>query len=128
MYYGEEVQWPHDCKIKYNASGGDALRNKDGYSKECVRHNEQMKADPDSHLHATPKRTPAKTRDLSCVVFPTSLPDEQERKRKNPCKVRTELKIDLLSETEPIRHEFLSLLARGLDDLAVTDDDYGIRR
>ena len=63
-----------------------------------------MKAEHDPQLQATPKRTPAKRRNLSCVAVPTRLPDEQERMREKLCKVLAELKIDLISVSDAIKH------------------------
>ena len=84
-----------------------------------------MKAEHDPQLQATPKRTPAKRRNLSCVAVPTRLPDEQERRREKLCKVLAELKIDLISVSDAIRHQLVSVLARRLVALAVDDDDVG---
>ena len=69
--------------------------------------------------------TPAKRRNLSCGAVPTRLPDEQERRREKLCKVLAELKIELISVSDAIRHQFVSVLARRLDAFAVDDDNVG---
>ena len=79
----------------------------------------------DLQLQATPKLTTAKRRNLSCVVVPTRLPDEQARRREKLCKVLAELKIDLISVSDSIRHQLFSVLARLLDAFAVDDYDVG---
>ena len=59
------------------------------------------------------------------MAVPTRLADEQERTREKLCKVLAELKIDLISVSDAIRHQLVSVLARRLDALAVDDDDVG---
>ena len=59
------------------------------------------------------------------MAVPTRLSDEQERRREKLCKVLAELKIDLISVSEAIRHQLVSVLARRLDAFAVDDDDVG---
>ena len=81
MPSGGKFPLQHECQIMYKASLRDALGNNDGYCNACVRNKEKIKAEHDPKLPPTPKSTPAKCRDLSCVVVPTRLPDEQERRR-----------------------------------------------
>ena len=59
------------------------------------------------------------------MAVPTRLPDEQERRREKLCKMLAELKIDLISVSDAIRHQLVSVLARRLDAFAVDDDDVG---
>ena len=84
-----------------------------------------MKVEHDPQLQATPNRTPAKRRNLSCVVVPTRLPDEHARRREKLCKVLAELKIDLISVTDSISHQLLRVLAQRLDAFALDDDVVG---
>ena len=84
-----------------------------------------MKAEHDPQLQSTPKRTHAKRRNLSCVVVPTRLPDEQARRREKLWKVLAELKIDLISVRDSNRHQVVSLLGRRLDAFPVEDNDVG---
>ena len=84
-----------------------------------------MKEEHHPQLQATPKHTPEKRRDLSCVVVQTRLPVEQERRREKLCNLLAELKIDLISVSDSIRHKIMLVLARGLDAFAVDDDDVG---
>ena len=55
----------------------------------------------------------------------TRLPDEQERRRDKLCKLLAELKIELISVSDSIPHQLVSVLARPLDAFAVDDDDVG---
>ena len=82
-----------------------------------------MKAEKYPQLEATPKRTPAKRMNLSCVAIPTGLPDEQERRCEKLCKVLEELKIDWISVRDAIKNQLVSVLARGHEAFAVEDDD-----
>ena len=59
------------------------------------------------------------------MAVPTRLPDEQALRREKLCKVLAELKINLISVSDSIRHQLLSVLARRLDVFAVDDDDVG---
>ena len=99
---------------------------KDGYYDACVRNTVKMKAEHDTQLQATQKGTPLKSSDFYCRVVPARLPDEQERRREKLCNLLAELKIDLISVRSSIRHQVMSILARGLDAGAVDDDDTGI--
>ena len=94
MLIGGEFLRPHVCQIIYEASGRDVFGIKDGCCEKCARNKDKLKAEHDPQLHTTPKRTPAKRRNLSCVAVPTCLPDEQERKREKLCKVIEELRIE----------------------------------
>ena len=123
MLIGGEFLRQDECQIIYKASGRDVFGIKDGCCERCARNKEQMKAEHDPQLQATPKRTPAKRRNLSSVSIPTRLPDEQERRREKLCKVLAELKIDLISFSDSIRHQLVSVLARRLDAFAGDDDD-----
>ena len=113
MLIGGEFLRPHECQIMYKASGRDAFEIKDRCCNACVRNKEKMKAEHDPQLQAPPKPTPAKLRDLSCVVVPTGLPDEQERRREKLCKVLAELKIDLISVSDSIRQQVVRVMSRG---------------
>ena len=123
---GGEFLRPHECQIMYNASGRDVFGIKDGDCDACVSNKEKMKAEHVPQLQATPKRTPARRRDLTCVVVPTRLHDEQARRQEKLCKLLAELKIDLISISESIRHQVVSVLERRLDAVAVEDDDLGV--
>ena len=84
-----------------------------------------MRAEHDPQLQPTPKRTPAKRRNLFCVGVPTRLSDEQERRREKLCKVLAEKKFVLICVSDSIRHQLMSVLARRLDAFAADDDDVG---
>ena len=105
------------------ASGRDVFGIKDGCCKKCVHNREKMIAEHDPQLQATTKRTPANRRNLSCVSVTTRLPDEQERRCEKLCKVPAEVKIELISVSDSIRHQLVNVLARRLDAFAVDDDD-----
>ena len=109
----------------YKASAGDAFRINDG-SCECGRSQERVnegRAGPHNTCYA--KVTPSKTRDLSCVLLPTRLPDEQNGRLEKLRKVQAELKIDLISVKDSIQHQLVGVLARLLDAFAVDDEDVG---
>ena len=106
-------------------SARDAFGMKDGICEKCVRHKEKMKAEQDPQLQATPKRAPAQRRNLSCVAVPTRLPDEQDRRRDKLWKVLPELKIELISVSDEMRHSLVAVLAGGQDAFAVDDNDVG---
>ena len=125
MLIGGEFPRTHECQIMNKASGRNAFEITDGSCYVCLRNKEQMKAEHDPQLQATPKRTTVKRRDLSCVVVPTRLRDEQERRREKLCKVLAEVKIDFIPVSHSIRHQVVSVLARRLDSFAVDDDDGG---
>ena len=59
------------------------------------------------------------------MAVPTGLPYVQEHRREKLCKVLTELKIDLISVSDSILHELVSVWARRLDASAGDDDDVG---
>ena len=96
----------------YNPSGRDAFVIKDGYSNECVRNKEKMNAEHEPQLQAMRKRNPAMRRHLSCVSGPAHLPDQQERRREKLGKVLAELKIELISVSELIRDQLVSISCR----------------
>ena len=123
MLIGGEFLRPNECQIRYKASGRDAFGMQDGYSDAFVRNKEKIKAEHDPQLQATSKPTPSKGSDLSCVAVPTRLPDEQERRQEKLSKVLAELKIDMISVRDSIRHQLVSVLARRLDAFAGVDDD-----
>ena len=102
MGIGAEFLRPKESQIIYKASGRDAFGIKDGCCEKCARNKEKMKAEHDPQLQATPKCTPAKRRNLSCLAVPTRLPDEQEGRREKLCKVVAELKIELISVSNSI--------------------------
>ena len=79
MLIGGEFLRPHECQIIYKASARDVFGIKDGCCDKCARNKENLKAEHDPQLQPTPKRSPAKRRNISCVAVPTRLPDEQER-------------------------------------------------
>ena len=83
MIIGGEFLRSHDCRIMYQESGRDAFGNKDGSCEKCVQNKEKLQVAKDPQLQFSAKRTPAKRRNLSCVVVPTRLPEEQERRREN---------------------------------------------
>ena len=70
----------------------------------------KMKAEHDPGVQDTPKLTPATRKDLSSVVVPTRLHDEQERRREKLGKGLAEKKIDLITVRESIRDQLLSVL------------------
>ena len=82
-----------------------------------------MKTEHDCQLKATPNRTPAKRKNLSGVPVPTRLADEEECRREKVCKVIAELKMVLISDRDSIRHQMVSVLARGLEAFAGNDHD-----
>ena len=125
MLIGAEFLRPDEFLIVYTASGRDAFGIKHGSCDVCLLYKEKMKAEQDTQLQATPKRTPAKRRDLPCVVVQTRLPEEQERRREKLCNMMGELKIDLISVSDSILHELVSVWARRLDASAGDDDDVG---
>lgn len=75
MPIGGEFLRSDDCQIMYQASGRDAFRIMNVNCNASVRNKVKMKVEHHPQLQATPKRTPAKRRDLSCVVVPKGLPD-----------------------------------------------------
>ena len=84
-----------------------------------------MKAQHEPQLPATLNRTASKRRDLSCVVVPKRLPDEQARTSEKLCIVLAELKINLISVSDSILHQLVCVLAGRLDAFPVADDAEG---
>ena len=103
---------PHECQIIYKAPGPYEFGIKDGCWEKCALNKEKMIANHDPQLQATPKRTASKGRNLSCMAVTTRFPDEQERRREKFCKVISELKIDLISVSDAMKHHLVSVLAQ----------------
>ena len=81
-----------------------------------------MTAMHDPQRQSTPKRTPiSRLGDLSCVLIPTHLHEEQDRRSEKLRIVLAELKIDLISLSESNPHQRLSVLARRLDSFSGDD-------
>ena len=69
MLIGGEFLRPHECQIVSRRRVAMLLESRMVVSM-CLRNKEKRKMEHDPQLQATPKRTPAKRMNLSCVVVP----------------------------------------------------------
>ena len=59
------------------------------------------------------------------MAVPSRLLDEQQRRSEKFCKLLAELKSEMISLSDSIRHQLESVLARRLESVAVDGDDVG---